>query len=78
LVFFYIKYPPIIIASNILSNKPNAVENYMKFLSSGSSKYPLEILSNCGIDITDKKVLENAFNLFESRLNELKELIEVK
>ncbi len=68
----------LIIASNILSNKPNAVENYMKFLSSGSSKYPLEILSNCGIDITDKKVLENAFNLFESRLNELKELIEVK
>ena len=49
----------------------------MKFLSSGGSDYPLEILKKCGVDITDKKTLENAFNLFENILNELKELIEV-
>jgi len=68
----------LIIANDILSNKPNAKENYMKFLSSGSSNYPLEILKKCDIDITNKEVLVNAFNIFEKRLNELKELIEVK
>lgn len=68
----------LIIASNILTNKPNAREDYLKFLSSGCSDYPLNILKKCGIDITKKEVLENAFNIFENRLNELKELIEVK
>ena len=68
----------LIIANNILENKPNAREDYMKFLSSGCSDYPLNILKNCGIDITKKEVLNNAFNIFENRLNELKELIEVK
>lgn len=68
----------LIIANDILSNKEGAKENYIKFLSSGCSDYPLEILKKCNIDITDKKVLKNAFNLFEKRLNELKELIEVK
>ena len=68
----------LIIANNILENKPNAREDYMKFLSSGCSDYPLNILKNCRIDITKKEVLNNAFNIFENRLNELKELIEVK
>jgi len=68
----------LIIATNILNNKEGALVNYMKFLSSGGSDYPLEILKKCGIDMTDKKVLENAFTLFEEKLNELKELIEVK
>lgn len=68
----------LIIANNILENKPNAREDYMKFLSSGCRDYPLNILKNCGIDITKKEVLNNAFNIFENRLNELKELIEVK
>ena len=68
----------LIIANDILNNKENARDNYMKFLSSGGSDYPLEILKKCGVDITNKKTLENAFNLFENRLNELKELIEVK
>lgn len=68
----------LIIANNILTNQPNARENYIKFLSSGCSDYPLEILKKCGIDITQKEVLENAFNIFEKRLNELKDLIEVK
>ena len=68
----------LIIANNIINKSENAVEDYMNFLSSGSSDYPLNILEKCNIDIRNKKVLENAFDLFESRLNELKELIEVK
>ena len=68
----------LIIANDILNNKEGARENYMKFLSGGCSDYPLEILKKCGIDMTQKEVLENAFVMFEEKLNELKELIEVK
>jgi len=68
----------LIIANSIINKDKDAIENYMKFLSSGCSDYPLNILKSCNVDITDKKVLDNAFNLFENRLNELKELIEVK
>ena len=68
----------LIIANSILNKEENAIENYKKFLSSGCSDYPLNILEKCNVDIKNKKVLENAFNLFETRLNELKELIEVK
>ena len=68
----------LIIANDILNNKPKARENYMNFLSSGCSDYPLEILKKCGIVMTQKEVLENAFVMFEEKLKELKELIEVK
>ena len=66
----------LIIANNILKNEKDACKNYIKFLSSGGSDYPLNILKNCGVDITDKKVLENAFKIFESRLEEAKKIIE--
>jgi len=65
----------LIIVDNILKEKNNAKENYLKFLSSGCSDYPLEILKKCGIDMTKKEVLENAFNMFEEKLKELKELM---
>ena len=39
----------LIIANDILNDKPNARENYMKFLSSGCCDYPLEILKKCVI-----------------------------
>ena len=68
----------LIIANDILKNKPGARENYLKFLSSGCSDYPLEILKKCNIDMTDINVFENAFEMFEEKLNELKELVEVK
>ena len=65
----------LIIANNILNNIPNAKENYIKFLSSGGSDYPLNILKKCGVDITNKKVLEDSFSIFEKRLEEAKKLV---
>ena len=65
----------LIIANNILNNKENARENYIEFLSSGCSDYPLNILKKCGVDFSNTKMLENAFDIFEKRLNELKDLV---
>lgn len=66
----------IAIASDILSGKKGAKENYLEFLKSGSSDYPLNILKKCGIDMTSSEPIIKSVRLFEKRLNEAKEIIE--
>lgn len=61
-------------ASDILENKENAKEKYLKFLSSGGSDYPLAILKKAGIDMTSSEPIEKALNMFEQKLQELEEL----
>lgn len=62
------------IASDIINNKENAKENYLTFLSSGGSNYPLEILKLAGVDIMTKKPYEKAFKMFDKKLKQLQEL----
>ncbi len=58
------------IVNDILSGKELAKENYIKFLSSGSSKSPMELLKDTGCDLTDSSVIENAIDMFKSLLDE--------
>lgn len=63
------------IASDILSGRDGARDNYLKFLSSGCSDYPLNILKSVGVDMTTKEPIEKALNVFKEKLEELKELV---
>ena len=63
----------LIIAHNLLTDK-DYKDKYIKFLSSGGSKYPLDLLNEIGIDLTDEKTLDSAFILFNEKLNMLKSL----
>ena len=65
----------LIIASDILSNIPGAKEKYLKFLKSGASDYPLNILAEVGIDISDSATIKKAFKLIEDKLEQLESLI---
>ena len=56
------------IATAIINNEPKAQERYIKFLSSGGSNYPLEILKLAGVDITTDKPYKDAFKYFEDKL----------
>lgn len=62
------------IVNDILTEKDNAREKYIKFLSSGSQKTPLELLKDAGCDLKDTKVVESAINMFNDLLIELKKL----
>jgi oligoendopeptidase F len=62
------------IASDILSGKEGAVENYKKFLSAGGSMPPLDILKLAGVDLTTSEPFEKAFKLFADTLKDLKSL----
>lgn len=59
------------LANHILKDNSFAGE-YIKFLSSGGSDYPLEILKRAGVDLTTKKPYEDAFSEMKWALKELK------
>jgi oligoendopeptidase F len=65
------------IATDILNNKPRALENYLDFLSSGGSDYPLNILKKTGIDITTGEAIEDALKVFDQKIKELKNLYSI-
>lgn len=62
------------IASDILNHKEGALENYLEFLSSGGSNYPLEILKKVGIDIVNDDTIDKALELFRETLEEFNNL----
>ncbi|WNY65718.1 oligoendopeptidase F [Borreliella andersonii] len=64
------------IFKDIKENKKNAVENYIKFLKTGGSKYPLDSLNITGVDLTKKTTIENTINIFKCRLEEIKKIFQ--
>lgn len=50
-------------------------EAYLAFLKGGSSKYPLDMLEEAGVDMRHKGAVCSAISYFESLLNELETLI---
>lgn len=63
------------IASRLIKGDKETKENYLKFLSSGGSDYPLNILNKVGVDMRTITPVSEALNMFKEKLNELKELI---
>ena len=64
------------IVSNILSGKEGSIENYKKFLKSGSRLSPLESLKIAGVDLSKKEVIEKALKMFEDIIEEFKKTYE--
>ena len=63
------------IVKNILDKKENALENYLTFLKTGGSDYPLNELLVAGVDLTKKEVIQSALDMFDNYLNELEKLV---
>lgn len=63
------------IVNGILSGKEHALENYLKFLKTGGSMYPVEELKVAGVDIENPKVIESAITMFHETLEEMKSLL---
>ena len=60
------------IANAILSKGDAAVANYKKFLQSGGSDSPYELLKIAGVDLMQKAPFERAMNEFKNTLELLK------
>ncbi|MBR0188846.1 MAG: oligoendopeptidase F family protein, partial [Clostridia bacterium] len=62
------------IADRILTEGEPAVKDYFKFLSSGGSDSPVELLKIAGVDLTTDKPFIGAFKVFNDALTEFKAL----
>lgn len=64
----------IYIATKIFEGDQQTLNAYIKFLKSGSSDYPLELLKNTGVDLTAREPLDNALTKFGELIEEFAQL----
>ena len=64
------------LVQQILTEGQSAVERYLTFLRSGSSNYSIELLKKAGVDMTTPEPIRQAFQLFESHLTQIEDLLQ--
>jgi oligoendopeptidase F len=62
------------LARPILAGQPGAAEKYRKFLSAGSSLYPLDALQLAGVDLASPAAVEEAFAVLAGMVDRLEQL----
>ncbi|EMA48298.1 oligoendopeptidase F [Halococcus morrhuae DSM 1307] len=62
------------LAERIHEGDGDAAASYREFLSSGSHGYPIELLREAGVDMTDADPIEAAFTAYDDALSEFEEL----
>ena len=64
------------LSEKVLSGQPGATERYLKFLSAGGSKYPIELLKDAGVDMTTDEPLELTIKKMNRVMDEIEKLLE--
>ncbi|PLS15456.1 oligoendopeptidase F [Bacillus sp. M6-12] len=65
------------LSKQILEEGKPAVDRYLEFLKAGSSDYPIEVLKKAGVDMTKADPIREALKVFEEKLTEMEQLLEV-
>ncbi len=63
------------LSARILNGEPNAVEDYLGFLKSGSSASPVEVLKKAGVDLTTPEPVEATFRVMSEYIDRLEKLL---
>jgi oligoendopeptidase F len=63
------------LSNRILREEPGAVEDYLGFLKSGASAYPLDLLKKAGVDLTSPEPVEAAFVRMAEYIDRLEQLL---
>ena len=63
------------LVDRVLTEGESAAEDYLNFLKSGGSKYPLDALSDAGVDLTSPEPVEKAFATLADIVDRLEALI---
>lgn len=64
------------ISERIIHGKDNAVSCYLKFLSSGGSKPPLELLREIGVDLETPAPVEDSMKMLQILVDKLEKMLE--
>ena len=68
----------IALGEKILNKEPGAVDNYIAFLSSGSSDYPINLLKKAGVDMTSGEPFNKAMQAMDRIMDEIAEILKRK
>lgn len=63
------------LAEKIVHGSQEDKDKYLNYLKSGNSDYSLNVIAKAGVDMTNGVYLEEAFKVFENRLNEFEDLV---
>ena len=63
-----------VVVNSIVNDNSLSIDDYLKFLASGSSKYSLDLLKTLHIDLSDDEIMTEGFKVLE---NDVKELTKV-
>ena len=78
--YYVFQYATSFTASSALSEKvlagdPGATQRYLQFISSGKSKYPIELLKDAGIDMTTDEPLELTVKKMNRVMDEMEQIL---
>jgi oligoendopeptidase F len=59
-----------------VSGDPHATQRYLRFISSGKSKYPIELLKDAGVDMTTDEPLELTVKKMNHVMDEMEKLLD--
>lgn len=63
------------LVERVLSGEADAAERYLRFLSAGSSVYPLDALRTAGVDLASREPVDRAFAVLARYVDRLEELL---
>jgi oligoendopeptidase F len=66
------------LAEKVLNKEPGAVEKYLKFLSSGGSDYPINLLKNAGVDMTTSVPFDKTIQAMNKVMDEIETILDKK
>jgi oligoendopeptidase F len=63
------------LSEKVLSGEPGASERYLKFISAGGSKYPIDLLKDAGVDMTTDEPLDLTVKKMDRIMDEIEKLL---
>jgi oligoendopeptidase F len=63
------------LSEKVLSGEPGATERYLKFISGGGSKYPIDLLKDAGVDMTTDEPLDLTVKKMNRVMDEIEKLL---
>ncbi len=77
--YYVYKYATSYAAAQMMSQRiledPKYMDTYINFLSTGTSKYPIDILKDAGVDVTSTEPVDRTIALFSDLVDELEVLL---
>ena len=65
----------IALSERVVNGGKKELDDYLSFLKGGSSKWPLDLLKDAGVDMTKPEPVDTALSYFERLVDELDELL---